>query len=392
MLQRVLRLRQTRVFSTLAPLDASKIEVSLTDAPTELPEDLSTLKFGHTFSDHMIEVDWCENEGWGAPSLHPFRNLSLHPAATSLHYGLECFEGLKAYRDDNGHLRLFRPIENAKRMRSSMERLMLPSFEEKEWVKLVHKLVAADSKFVPHKEGYSMYLRPTGISTQDTLGVGPARAAKLFFIASPVGPYYPTGFKAVRLLADSRYVRAWPGGTGDKKVGGNYAPCIKAQMDCAAQGYSQNLWLFGDEGYVTEAGTMNIFMHWINEEGEEELITPPLDGTILPGITRDSAITLCRESGRFSNVRERQFTMAQLAKAVEEGRVKEIFGCGTAAIVSPVKEVAWEGKSYQIPLDPSDPEAEAGPAAMFVWKSLTDIQYGRVDDAHGWSEIVEESL
>ena len=222
--------------------------------------------------------------------------------------------------------------------------------------------------------------------------MGVPASALFFVIASPVGPYYPTGFKAVSLEATSEYVRAWPGGTGDKKLGGNYAPCIMPQLEAASRGFHQNLWLFGEEGYVTEVGTMNLFTAWINEDGVKELVTAPLDGTILEGVTRDSILELARtflvKEGW--TISERKYTIAQMAKASEEGRLLEVFGAGTAAIVSPVRRIAWDGgktgvaKDIRVPLEEGK---EAGPIAERVLKWMQERQYADVETE--WSVPVK---
>ncbi|KAI9673535.1 MAG: Mitochondrial branched-chain amino acid (BCAA) aminotransferase [Trizodia sp. TS-e1964] len=236
------------------------------------------------------------------------------------------------------------------------------------------------------ERGYSLYLRPTMIGTQRTLGVGPPGSALLYVIASPVGPYYPTGFKAVSLEATDYAVRAWPGGVGDKKLGANYAPCIVPQLEAAARGFQQNLWLFGDEEYATEVGTMNFFVAITNATtGQKELLTAPLDGTILEGVTRDSILALAREKlvPQGWKVDERKFTMKEMAAAADEGRLLEAFGAGTAAVVSPVRTISWHGRLIDcgLPVD-----KEAGPVAEQMKTWIEGRQYG--DEAHEWSRDV----
>lgn len=291
---------------------------------------------------------------------------------------------MKAYRTADGDLRLFRPLDNMERMNKSSQRIALPGFDPKSMVDCIAKFVRLEEKYVPRKRGYSLYLRPTMIGTQSTLGVGPPGSALFFLIASPVGPYYKTGFKAVSLEATSNYVRAWPGGTGDKKLGGNYAPCIVPQLEAASRGYQQNLWLFGEEGYITEVGTMNLFTAWINEAGEKELITAPLDGTILEGITRDSILALGREflTKEGFKVSEKKYTIGQMAKAADEGRLLEVFGAGTAAVVSPVRKIAWDGGKDGVARDINVPlleGEEAGPIAKRMWKWMEERQYADVE-------------
>jgi branched-chain amino acid aminotransferase len=321
----------TRSTTTASPAPLAELSrAALTITPTTSPKPKlppAQLTFGATFSDHMLRVHWTAAEGWGAPAITPYGQICLDPSAVVFHYGLECFEGMKAYKDRAGLLRLFRPDMNMRRLAKSCHRLTLPTFHEGELLECIKELVRRDRDWVPEARGYSLYLRPTAIGTQTSLGVGPSNRAMLFVIASPVGPYYKTGFAAVSLYATKEFVRAWPGGTGDSKVGGNYAPGIRPQIQVAQQGYAQNLWLFGPQDNITEVGTMNLFLLWTNEQGQRELVTPPLDGTILPGVTRDSILALARGWGEFE-VSERPITMPQVVQALKEKRVHEMFGAG----------------------------------------------------------------
>ncbi|RKP18254.1 branched-chain amino acid aminotransferase [Rozella allomycis CSF55] len=325
----------------------------------------------------MLEIDWSQKSGWEKPTIHEFANLNLSPASVVFRYGSECFEGLKAYKDKNGEIRMFRPMKNMDRLYLSAERLALPTFDKNEVLECMKKLVKIDSSWIPRERGYSLYIRPTLIATQDTLGVGPSAKAKFFTIMSPVGPYFKSGFAPVSLVADNRYARAWPGGVGSFKVGGNYAPCIKPQLEAATRGYHQNLWLFGEE--LTEVGTMNCFVFWKNENGERELITPHLDGTILPGVTRDSILTLTREWKEFK-VTEGRVTMSQLIRAIKENRLIEMFGAGTACIVCPIERINYKGIDYKIPIDEN---LKAGKLTKRLMDTILAIQYGEVD--HEWS-------
>lgn len=279
------------------------------------------------------------------------------------------------------------------RMNTSSTRIALPSFNSEAMIELLKRFVGLESRFIPDKRGYSLYLRPTMIGTQKTLGVGPPGSALLFVIASPVGPYYPTGFKAVSLEATSSRIRAWPGGVGDKKLGANYAPCIVPQLEAAKKGYQQNLWLFGEEGFVTEVGTMNFFTAWMTPDGKKELVTAPLDGTILAGVTRDSILSLAREflPKEGWTISERKYTMKEVAQAYKEGRLLEAFGAGTAAVVSPVKKIAWDGGVSDSPIEievPLQEGKEAGPLAERFWKWMEERQYGDVETP--WSTVVPE--
>ncbi|OMJ12853.1 Branched-chain-amino-acid aminotransferase [Smittium culicis] len=345
------------------------------------------LKFGHGFTDHMLEAKWTREGGWEAPKIVPFHDLTLHPASSVLHYALECFEGSKAYKGEDGKIRLFRIKDNMKRMNSSTKHIALPEFDIDEAAKCIEELVRIDSRFVPEGFGYSMYLRPTMIATEPALGVNESNSALFYTIANPAGPYFPTGFKAVRLYADTEHVRAWPGGTGNKKLGSNYDGGMYPSILAKEKGYQQILWLFGEDHLVTEAGTMNAFIFWVNDNGVLELLTPSLDdGTILPGITRDSILQITRKWGEFQ-VTEGSITMKQVLKASREGRIREFFGAGTACVISPVKEIGYNGMDIQIPLDINDPTSESGPLAKRIYNEIMNIQYGNVE--HEWSTVVE---
>jgi len=374
------------IFST--PAQSSNIQTTLTKSPKpKIPKE--KLTFGTTFTDHIMEVNWTAGGGWEAPKIAPYAPFQIDPAASVLHYALECFEGMKAYRDAEGNVRMFRPMKNMNRFHDSCARLQFPSFDKEEFLRCIEELVRVDSDWIPEGDGYSLYLRPTAISTHPFLGVGPSGSVKLYCMLAPVGPYYPEGFKPTTLLAERRYVRAWPGGTGASKLGANYGPTIQPQVQAAAGGFSQVLWIFGNEdgGEVTEAGTMNFMAFLEKEDGSgRELVTPALDGTILPGVTRDSVLTLAKEWGEFE-VSERKITMGEVTRAAEAGRLLECFGCGTAAVVSPIKSISSEGNVVK-PLHPSGDEG-AGPLTQRVWESITGIQYGKVGRPE-WSPVISK--
>ncbi|KAJ9151351.1 Branched-chain-amino-acid aminotransferase [Pleurostoma richardsiae] len=370
--------------SKLQDLDPSKLSITQTQKPGALkkPEELV---FGANFTDHMLTIEWNKTNGWLTPQITPYQNLSLDPATCVFHYAFECFEGMKAYKDKKGNIRLFRPDKNMERFNKSSARIALPTFNGKALIELISKLVKIDSRFIPEQRGYSLYLRPTMIGTQKTLGVGHPGSALLFVICSPVGPYYPTGFKAISLEATDYAVRAWPGGVGDKKLGANYAPCIVPQREAMSRGFQQNLWLFGEEEYVTEVGTMNMFVALRNKEtGQKELVTAPLDGTILEGVTRDSVLALARErlAPEGWMISERKYTMNELAEASKEGRLIEAFGAGTAAIVSPVRTISWKGQLVDCGLTEKQ---ESGEVATRMKDWIEGIQYG--DEEHEWSYV-----
>jgi len=360
--------------------------IDRTKTPGALTSEKDLL-FGRTFSDHMLTIEWDKENGWHKPHIGALQNLSLHPACSVFHYALECFEGMKAYTDANGKTRLFRPEENMKRMASSAERLCFPAIDQVGFLKCIEELVRLDKNWIPKTRGNSLYIRPTLIATTPWLGVGPTARLLFYTLLSPVGPYYPTGFKPVQLLAEDVYARAWPGGTGQFKLGANYAPTILPQVEAARAGYSQVLWLVGPDHELSEVGTMNLFVFWINEKGERELRTAPLDGTILPGVTRDSVLALTRTWGEFKVV-EGSMNMRQLIKALEENRVLEIFGAGTAAVVSAVDKIAYKKVEYKVPLDKSDPKAAAGPLAVRLFNEITKIQYGE-KQFRDWSKVLD---
>ncbi|KAK7752217.1 branched-chain-amino-acid transaminase bat2 [Diatrype stigma] len=366
-------------------LDPSKLTVTRTTAPKDI-KDPATLVFGREFTDHMLTVEWTQEEGWLAPSIVPYQNLSLDPATCVFHYAFECFEGTKAYKDPRtGKVRLFRPDKNMARFNKSAARIALPTFASTALIELLARFAQLEERFIPAQRGYSLYLRPTLIGTQKTLGVGPPGSALLYVIASPVGPYYPTGFKAVSLEATDYAVRAWPGGVGDKKLGANYAPCVVPQMEAASRGFQQNLWLFGPEEYVTEVGTMNLFVALRDAAtGQKELVTAPLDGTILEGVTRDSILSLARErlAPEGWKISERKITMRELADASAQGRLLEVFGAGTAAIVSPVRKISWKGDLVDCGLTEHE---ESGEIALRMKNWIEARQYG--DEEHEWSYV-----
>ncbi|SGZ49070.1 CIC11C00000004477 [Sungouiella intermedia] len=368
---------------TQAPLDASKLKITKTTTPKDkLPND--QLVFGKTFTDHMLEIEWTAADGWAAPTISPYHNFSFDPSTIVFHYGFEAFEGLKAYRDTKNNIRIFRPNKNMERMNLSAERIALPTFDGEEFIKLINEFLKLEQSFVPQGEGYSLYLRPTIIGTTATLGVSTPDRALLYLIASPVGPYYSTGFKAVSLEATDYAVRAWPGGVGNKKLGANYAPCVKPQLEAAQRGFQQNLWLFGEEGYITEVGTMNVFFVFKDASGKKELVTAPLDGTILEGVTRDSVLALARAklpSDEWT-VSERKFTIHEVKERAAKGELVEAFGSGTAALVSPIKNIGWRGEDISVPLA----AGEAGELTIQVADWIKKIQYGE-EEFENWSRV-----
>ncbi|RHW74091.1 branched-chain amino acid aminotransferase [Trypanosoma brucei equiperdum] len=360
---------------------AKKIFVQRVANPPPLPS-LQGVMFGTLFSPHMLVIDADGNGKWGKPRIVPFENLSLPPQTACLHYAIQCFEGMKAYRDSHGNIRLFRPDRNCRRLLDSTRRLCLPGFDPDELQKLIEEFVKVERDYVPSERGYSLYLRPTVIGTGSTLSAVAGSAAKLFVIASPVGPYYPSGMKPVRLHVEEERRRAWPGGVGNVKLGANYAAPMLVQREASELGFQQVLWLGAGEE-VQEVGAMNFMCLWrpSANSNEVELVTAPLDGTILPGVTRDSILSLVRQWGE-ARVSERSFTIHELTAALREKRVLECFGCGTAAIVSPVEALSYKGELLNVPCP-----APGASLTHRVLKAITDIQYGDVE--HEWSRIVD---
>ncbi|XP_059613424.1 branched-chain-amino-acid aminotransferase, cytosolic [Phlebotomus argentipes] len=354
-------------------------------APHELQTkpDVDDMGFGKIFTDHMLKIFHHQSlGGWQKPEITPLENLVMHPAAKVFHYAVELFEGMKAYRGVDGKIRLFRPDMNMKRMNLTARRCGLPTFEGLELVKCLARLVSIDQEWVPHTECASLYIRPTLIGIEPTLGVASSDSALLYTILSPVGSYFgPKSTGGVSLLADPQYVRAWPGGAGDRKLGSNYAPTIYVQQAAAKQGLQQVLWLYGEDHQLTEVGVMNVFMVYINDNGEKELITPPLNGLILPGVTRDSILELSRSWGQYQ-VREGKITMKWVQQLIKEERLLEMFGAGTACVVCPVQSISYLGEELLIPtLEQEKPVFDQ------LRTTMTDIQYGKLD--HPWALVVD---
>uniref|UniRef100_H3CN93 Branched-chain-amino-acid aminotransferase n=1 Tax=Tetraodon nigroviridis TaxID=99883 RepID=H3CN93_TETNG len=326
--------------------------------------------FGTVFTDHMLTIEWTEAEGWGAPRIQPFRNLSVHPACTSLHYSIQLFEGLKAYSGEDKRLRLFRPMLNMKRMSKSAQRVCLPTFDESELLECIRRLVELEQDWAFLSESSShLYIRPTFISTEATLGLKKPTSALLYVIVCLVGSYFSSTSEGLSLWADPKYTRAAKGGNGDCKLGGNYGGSLAAQAEAQRFGCQQVLWLYGDDQQITEAGTMNVFLYWINEDGVEELATPPLDGIILPGVTRQSILDITRKWGEFA-VSERYLTMDQLCSALEQRRVKEMFGSGTACMICHLSHIVYKGEKLSLPSLDGD-----SLLSTRITKEVEDIQF-----------------
>uniref|UniRef100_A0A2K6V3I1 Branched-chain-amino-acid aminotransferase n=1 Tax=Saimiri boliviensis boliviensis TaxID=39432 RepID=A0A2K6V3I1_SAIBB len=356
---------------------AADLQLEMTQKPHKKPGPGEPLVFGKTFTDHMLMVEW-NDKGWGRPRIQPFQNLTLHPASSSLHYSLQLFEGMKAFKGKDQRVRLFRPWLNMDRMLSSALRLCLPGFDKLELLECIRRLIEVDKDWVPDAAGTSLYVRPVLIGNEASLGVSRATRALLFVILCPVGSYFPgDAMTPVSLLADPAFIRAWVGGVGNYKLGGNYGPTVLVQQEAFRRGCEQVLWLYGPDHQLTEVGTMNIFVYWTHEDGVLELVTPPLDGVILPGVVRQSLLDLAQTWGEFRVV-ERTITMKELLRALEEGRVREVFGSGTACQVCPVHRILYKDKNYHIPTMENGPEL-----ILRFQKELKEIQVSYREPGNG---------
>lgn len=349
-----------------------EIKIVKTDSPKEKP-DSSTLGFGKIFTDHMFIMDYSREKGWHDARIVPFGNISLHPASTVLHYGSEIFEGLKAYRRADGKVQLFRPIENVRRMNNSAERLCLPQIDEKDAMQILETFVSLEQDWTPSAEGTSLYLRPFMFGNDESLGVHAVHNATYMIIASPVGSYYKEGINPVKIMIEDEDVRAVRGGTGYAKCGGNYAASNRAGERAEQKGYSQVLWLDGVERkYIEEVGAMNVMF-----KIGGEIVTPKLTGSILPGITRKSCIEVLKDEGY--TVNERLLSVDELGEALKNGTLEEAWGCGTAAVVSPIGELCYKDVKYTIN------NGEIGKVTQHLYDTLTGIQWGKIEDKYGWT-------
>jgi branched-chain amino acid aminotransferase len=334
--------------------------------------DENSLGFGQHMADHMFVMLYDESMGWHDAAIKPYENFSLAPAAMVLHYGQAIFEGLKAYRGTDDKIYLFRPTDNLKRMNDSATRMCMPEIPVDVVFSAMKKLVALDKSWVPRAEGATLYIRPAMIASEAGLGVRPAKQYLFFIINCPVGAYYPEGFNPVKIFVTDTYVRAVAGGVGNVKTAGNYAASIMAAVEAQNQGYTQVLWLDAIERrYIEEVGTMNIFFLI-----DDELITPPLTGSILPGITRDSVLRLTKDWGL--KVSEKRITIDDVLAANEKGSLQEIFGTGTAAVISPVGELNYKGQVCTIN------HGKTGALARKLFTELQAIQNGHKKDPYGW--------
>ena len=345
-----------------------ELTIVKTQTPKTMPAE-SELGFGKFFTDHMLIVEWEAGKGWYDAKIVPFGRIDLHPASTVLHYGAEIFEGLKAYRREDGGVQLFRPMENVKRMNRSAERMSLPTME---MLSLIEQFVKLEERFVPKSFGTSLYLRPFMFGNDECLGVHAVHRATFMLIASPSGSYYKEGINPVGIMIESEDVRTVRGGTGYAKCGGNYAASTRAGERAAKKGYSQVLWLDGVERkYIEEVGAMNVMF-----KIGGKIVTPKLTGSILPGITRMSCIEVLKSEGY--EVEERLFSLEELVAALESGTLEEAWGTGTAAVVSPIGKLAIGDKEYLVG------GGKIGEVTKKLYDTLTGIQWGKCADSFGW--------
>jgi branched-chain amino acid aminotransferase len=349
--------------------------IRITRAATRKPRPKdSELGFGTVFTDHMFIADFQEEKGWYDPRVEPYGPLSLDPATAVLHYAQAIFDGLKAFRGPDGRVRLFRPQRHMDRLNTSARRLCIPPLDPELALRSLTTLVGVDRDWVPGTVGTSLYIRPTIIASEPFLGVRPAKEYIYFVILSPVGAYYPEGMNPVKILVVDKYVRAVEGGVGAAKTGVNYASSLYAAEEAKHQGFTQVLWLDGvHRKYIDEVGTMNIMLRM-----GDEVVTPPLtSGTILAGVTRDSALTLMREWGL--RVSERQVSIDEVIAAADKGTLGEVWGTGTAAVISPVGELSYKGRRILIN------EGRIGELTQRLYDAIVGIQYGTVPDTRGWT-------
>jgi branched-chain amino acid aminotransferase len=336
-----------------------------------LPDE-SDLTFGTTFTDHMFNMDYDQENGWHNPRIEPYQSMVMDPSTMVLHYGQSIFEGLKAFKTASGEIQVFRPQENFKRFNRSAHRMCIPQFDEEFALEAMKQLLEIDQRWVPGTPGTSLYIRPTIIAMDPYLGVRASYTYRFFIIMSPVGAYYKEGFNPVKIWVTDKYVRAVRGGTGEVKTAGNYAASIYAGEEAQRIGYTQVLWLDGVElKYIEEVGSMNIFFVI-----DDEIITPELSGSILSGITRDTVKELAKMYG--SPVSERRISIDELIEAHDSGKLQEVFGTGTAAVISPVGEIMYKDKVMKVG------DGSVGKWSQKFFNAITDIQYGVEEGPEGW--------
>src|SRR5919201_1788446 len=348
------------------------IRITRTTSKKDKPKD-KDLAFGNVFTDHMFVADFEEEKGWYDPRVEPYGPLSLDPATAVLHYGQSLFEGLKAFRGRDGKIRLFRPQKHVERLNRTAQRMCIPTLEPDLVLKSWTTLVDVDRDWAPSSVGTSAYIRPTIIASEPFLGVRPAKQYLYYVIVSPVGPYYPEGLAPTKIKVIENYVRAVAGGLGEAKTSANYAASLYAAEEAKHEGFTQVLWLDGVEhGWMEEVGTSNIML-----KIGDEVIPPPLGGTILAGVTRDTALALLKSWG--VRVTERRITIDEVVAAADKGSLQEVWATGTAAVISPVGELAYKGRRIVVN------QGKIGPVAQKLYDTIVAVQYGEAPDPHGWT-------
>ena len=349
------------------------IRIEKTKTAKELPSEDNPLKFGTIFTDHMFVMDYEEGKGWYEPRIVPYSTIDLAPSAMVFHYGQTMFEGLKAYKTEDGRTLLFRPEKNAERANKTNNRICIPEIPVEDFVQAIKTLVKVDEAWIPKRPGTSLYVRPFIIATDCFIGVRPSSTYKFIIILSPVGPYYPEGLDPVKIWIEDEYVRAVKGGIGEAKTGGNYAASLKSQIKASDEGYSQVLWLDGiHRKYIEEVGAMNIFF-----KIDGTIVTPKLNGSILPGVTRDSVMALCKKWGL--PIEERQISIDEIYQSYKNNSLEEVFGTGTAAVISPVGHLRWGQEVMQIQ------DGGIGEISQKLYDTLTGIQLGKIEDDMNWT-------
>ena len=353
------------------------IKIELTKNPKRKPADQGKLGFGQIFTDHMYVMEYNEGQGWHDPKIIPYQPLCLDPSCMVFHYAQEMFEGLKAYHTEDGRTLLFRPDRNIQRAENSCRRLCIPPVPQDDFLNAIKTLVHVDKDWIPTQPGTSLYIRPFIIATDPHLGVHPSLSYKFLIILSPSGAYYASGLDPVKIWIEDDYVRAVRGGIGEAKAGGNYAASLKAQEKSDAEGYAQVLWLDGVERkYIEEVGSMNIFFKIAGK-----VVTPMLNGSILPGVTRATCLELCRSWGM--DVEERRVSVDELVAAARDGSLEECWGSGTAAVISPVGTLRYGDEVMEIA------GGGIGPVSQKLYDTVTGIQTGKLKDEFGWTVEVK---
>lgn len=354
-----------------------KIRIEKSTELKNRPKENEELGFGTVFTDHMFVMDYDRDKGWHDPRIVPYGTFEVEPSLMVFHYGQAIFEGMKAYYNSKGQVVAFRPMDNIKRLNRSARRICIPEIDEELVWEGLRQLLNIDKDWIPKKEGTSLYIRPFIIATDPFIGVRPSFTYKMFIILSPVGAYYSEGFEPVKIYVTDKYVRAVPGGVGYTKTAGNYAASLYAAEEAKKMGYTQVLWLDAKEHlYCEEVGTMNIFFK-INGT----VVTPSLDsGSILAGVTRDSVIRISRDLGY--EVQERDIKITEVYEAYKKGILEEVFGTGTAAVISPVGLLNWNDNIMEIN------NGQTGELSQLLFDKITAIQYGREEDKYGWIKTI----